>query len=116
MAKLNELNQQSFDVTINGADVPVLVDFYAPWCGPCNALSPTLEEVAEEQEGRLNVVKVNIDDNPELASRFGIQSIPSLIVFSAGEAAAQIRGLVSKGELMAQLVPVLEAQSTASAK
>ncbi len=115
MAHLNELNQQSFDVTINGADTPILVDFYAPWCGPCNALAPTLEEVAEETKGRLHVVKVNIDDSPELASRFGIKSIPSLIVFTAGEAAAQIRGLVSKGELMAQLAPVLDAQASAAA-
>ena len=107
MAKIYELNQQTFDVTVNGSDIPVLVDFYAPWCGPCNALAPTLETVAFEREGRLTVAKVNIDENPDLAVRFGIQSIPSLVVFEGGDAVAQIQGLVSKAELLEQLDPVL---------
>jgi thioredoxin 1 len=114
MANLNELNEQSFDVTINGADTPMLVDFHAPWCGPCVALSPTLESVANDYAGRLQVAKVNIDDNPELAARFGIQSIPSLTVFDSGEPIARIEGLVSKGELVAQIEPVLDKFESAS--
>ena len=109
MAQLQELNQKNFDTAIQESAVPILVDFYAPWCAPCNALAPTLDAVALEQTGRLNVVKVNIDDSPELASRFGIQSIPSLIAFEGGEIAVEIRGLVSKGELLSQLAPVLNA-------
>ena len=110
MAQLQELNQKNFDTAIQESEVPILVDFYAPWCAPCNALAPTLDAVALEQAGRLNVVKVNIDDSPELASRFGIQSIPSLIAFEGGEIAAEIRGLVSKGELLSQLAPVLNVE------
>jgi thioredoxin 1 len=113
MATLKQLDGRSFDLAVNNSDVPVLVDFYADWCGPCKALAPTLETLAGETEGALSIVKVDIDDNPDLASRFGIQSIPTLVVFKDGEAVGQIAGLVPKEELKRQLNVVLDDQAVA---
>ena len=107
MARLNHLDNSSFELTIKNADTPVLVDFYADWCGPCKALAPTLEAVAEEHAGNLAVVKVDIDDNPELATRFNIQSIPTLIVFNGGEAKKTLKGLLPKAALLDELAPFL---------
>lgn len=108
MSTLKHLDNQSFDLAIQSAPAPVLVDFYADWCGPCKALAPTLETVAEEHAGQLEVVKVDIDDNPELAMRFGIQSIPTLIVFDGGEAKKTLKGLLPKRALLDELAPFLE--------
>ncbi len=105
MATLKHLDKQSFDITINNTDTPVLVDFFADWCGPCKALAPTLEAIAGEQAGRLSVVKVDIDDNPELATKYGIQKIPTLILFEGGEAKAQITGVLSKSDLEERIRP-----------
>ena len=107
MATIKELNTQTFDIAINKAAQPILVDFYAPWCGPCNAFAPTLREVGIENADDLTVVKVNIDDSPELATKYGIQSIPTLLLFQGGAPVAQIQGLVSKEELVKQLQPFL---------
>ena len=109
MATLKHLDTQSFDLAIKNAETPVLVDFYADWCGPCKALAPVLESVAETSPDSLSVVKVDIDDNPELAVRFGIQKIPTLVLFSGGEVQDQITGLLSKGDLLARLDPFIAA-------
>lgn len=114
MSTLKHLDNQSFDLTINNAEHPVLVDFYADWCGPCKALAPTLEAIAEEHSGELAVVKVDIDDNAELATRFNIQSIPTLIVFDGGEAKKTLKGLLPKRALLDELAPFL-AQSPVAA-
>lgn len=109
MSTLRHLDSQNFDSTIQNAGTPVLVDFYAEWCGPCKALAPTLEAVAAEHAGHLEVVKVDIDDNPELATRFGIQSIPTLVFFDGGEARKTLKGLLPKRALLDELAPFLSA-------
>lgn len=91
----------SFDADVLGKDDVVLVDFWAPWCGPCRAIAPALEELAKEYEGRAKVVKVDIDANPESAARFGIRSIPTLFVFKNGERVENVVGGRSKSDLAA---------------
>ena len=107
MSTLRHLTNANFDATLAKSATPILVDFYAEWCGPCKALAPTLEGIAEEHAGQLDVVKVNIDENPELATRFGIQSIPTLIVFDAREAKKTLKGLLPKRALLDELAPFL---------
>ena len=83
---------QSFDQDVIQSDVPVMVDFWAPWCAPCRTMGQTLEQVAPEMDGKVKIVKVNVDENPQIASRFGIQSIPTLIFFKESEAIGMIPG------------------------
>ncbi len=97
------LNQVNFDETVNNSPTPVLVDFWAEWCGPCKSLAPLLEEIATEQAGKALVAKVNIDESPELAERFGITAIPTLIVFNQGQAKRTFRGGQSKSTIVAAL-------------
>jgi thioredoxin 1 len=97
---LTALTDDSFDDEIRKNSAPVLVDFWAPWCGPCKSLAPTLDEVAEELAGRARVVKVNIDENGDLASRFGIRMIPTLMVFHSGRVVDQMIGDVPKDQIM----------------
>jgi len=94
--KTTTLNETNFDATIESSDRPVLVDFYADWCGPCQMLGPIIEEVAEEQGDKAVVAKLNIDDARGIASRFGITSIPALIVFKGGQPVASANGVQSK--------------------
>jgi thioredoxin 1 len=110
MSTLRHLNNANFETTVAQSPTPVLVDFYAEWCGPCKALAPTLEAVAAEHAGHLEVVKVDIDDNPELATRFGIQSIPTLVVFDGGEARKTLKGLLPKRALLDELALFLSAR------
>lgn len=93
----------SFDTDVLGSDEVVLVDFWATWCGPCRAIAPTLELLAEEYQGRAKIVKVDVDANPESAQRFGIRSIPTLFVFKNGERVESVVGGRPKAELAALL-------------
>ena len=88
-----------FDTEVLGSEQPVIVDFWAPWCGPCHMVSPILDEIAEERSGELRVVKVNIDEEPELAQRYGVMSIPAMVLFRDGEPAAAAVGARPKRAL-----------------
>ncbi|MEP4076200.1 thioredoxin [Haloferula sp.] len=103
LMKTTELNPTNFDATLSGTDTPVLVDFWAPWCGPCQALGPVIDEVAAEQEGKAVVAKVNVDEAQDLAVRYGIKSIPTLIVFKNGEVVERLQGVQPKSSITAAL-------------
>lgn len=88
-----------FDTEVLGSEQPVIVDFWAPWCGPCHMVSPILDQIAEERSGELRVVKVNIDEEPELAQRYGVMSIPAMVLFKDGQPAAGTVGARPKRAL-----------------
>lgn len=94
--KVLELTDKNFDQEVLQSDIPVFVDFWAPWCGPCQMIAPIVESLAEEYEGRCKVGKLNVDDNPRTAMRFGIMSIPTLMVFKDGKVIERIVGAVPK--------------------
>lgn len=103
MKHIIEINAVNFETEVRQSNQPVLVDFWAEWCGPCKGFGPVLDEIAREQEGRVKVAKVNVDANHELAERFGIQSIPTLLYFAGGELRAQTVGLLGKSAIMSRL-------------
>jgi thioredoxin 1 len=94
-----EVTTQSFDQEVLQSETPVLVDFWAEWCGPCHAVSPVLDRIAEEREGALKLVKVNIDNETELSQRYGVASIPTMILFKDGEPSAAVIGAQPKGAI-----------------
>jgi thioredoxin 1 len=97
------LSDATFDETIAGSDTPVLVDFWAEWCGPCKMIAPTLAEIASEQKGKLAIGKLNVDDNPDTARRFDVMSIPTLLVFKDGQLVKRLVGAKGKGQLLQDL-------------
>jgi thioredoxin 1 len=103
MAAPTNTSDSTFDQDVLKSDVPVLVDFWAPWCGPCRMVAPVVEDLAEEYDGRVKFVKLNTDENPMVASRYGIRSIPTLLVFKGGQQVGQIVGFRPKGDLAKRL-------------
>ena len=98
-----EVNSTTFEEEVLKSSLPALVDFWAPWCGPCKALSPTVEKVANETAGKVKVVKVNVDEAQDIAAKYSIMSIPTLLVFVNGEISDQLIGLVQKDKIMDKL-------------
>ncbi len=100
---ISTLTDATFDETVAASSEPVLVDFWAEWCGPCKMIAPMLEEIAGEQAGKLRIAKLNVDDNPAAARRFDVMSIPTLIVFKDGEPVKRLVGAKPKGALLEEL-------------
>ena len=101
--KITHLTTDTFKAAVSSSATPLLVDFWAPWCGPCKAIAPVLDELATEFEGKISIAKVNIDDNEAVAAEFGIRAIPTMLLFKGGSVVEQIVGLVPKAALKAKL-------------
>ncbi|MDA1043674.1 MAG: thioredoxin [Verrucomicrobia bacterium] len=103
-----QISEENWQSEVIESKIPVLVDFWAEWCGPCKAIAPLLDELATELSGKLKVAKVNVDDNQQLAGQFGIRSIPTLLVVKGGTVEAQMVGAMSKADLKQKLAPHLD--------
>lgn len=103
MSKALKFSDSTFEEDVLNADKPVLVDFWAEWCGPCRMVGPVVDELAGEYEGKAKIGKVNVDENSEISTKYGIRSIPSLLIFKDGEVVDQIVGAVPKNQLKKQL-------------
>lgn len=107
MSAAAEVNEQNFQKEVLSADKPVLVDFWAPWCGPCRMVGPVVDKIAQDYAGKLKVVKINTDEAPGIAGQFNIMSIPTLMIFKNGERVDQIIGAVPEQTITAKLQPHL---------
>ena len=106
--KVIHIKEAEFEETVVNSETPVLVDFWAPWCGPCHMIAPIVEGLAGEYDGRVKVTKVNVDENPNVAAKYGIRSIPTILVFKGGQVQDQVIGVVSKDELSKKLEAALQ--------
>ena len=106
-ANITDVTDNNFQAEVLEHEKPVLVDFWAPWCGPCRVIAPSLEEIADEQADQLRIVKLNVDENQQTAAQYGVMSIPTLIVFKNGAAAHTIVGALPKKRLVQELEPAL---------
>jgi thioredoxin 1 len=107
MTDIGNVTDQEFDAAVLGSDTPVLVDFWAEWCVPCHMVSPVVEEIGQEKGVALKVVKLNIDDNPDVTRKYGVMSIPSLLLFKGGEEVARVIGARPKDAILRDLDPHL---------
>jgi thioredoxin 1 len=107
MADVLETSEDAFEADVLKSDTPVLVDFWAPWCGPCKMVAPVVAELASDYDGKLKVVKVNVDDNPALSVKYQVRGIPTLLIFNEGEVAQQVVGYVPKAALAEKVDAVL---------
>jgi thioredoxin 1 len=103
MSEITALSDATFDEHVKVADVPVLVDFWAEWCGPCKVIAPVLEEISKEQAGKVEVVKLNIDENLDTTRRYDVMSIPTLILFKDGEPVVRVVGARGKSQLLQEI-------------
>ncbi|MDT8306724.1 MAG: thioredoxin [Anaerolineae bacterium] len=108
MAKPFEVNDEAFQADVLDSDLPVLVDFWAEWCGPCRIIAPHVAAIADEYEEQLRVAKLDVDENPTVPGRYGIIGIPTLMLFKGGEVVARITGAMPKDRIVAELLPHLE--------
>ena len=111
MAGIVNLSTSTFDETVAGSDKPVIVDFWAEWCGPCKTIAPILGELSTELADQITIAKVNVDDNPDLAMRYNVMSIPTLLVFSGGEVSKRLVGAKGKSQLLQELDEFLVSSS-----
>jgi thioredoxin 1 len=107
MADVTLVGDDSFEREVLGSSTPVLIDFWAPWCAPCRAIAPVVEELAREYAGKLKVMKMNVDDNPKTPQRYGVRGIPNLILFQGGQVKEQIVGAVPKSQLVKAISSVV---------
>jgi thioredoxin 1 len=109
MASVQSVADDSFQREVLESTTPVLIDFWAPWCAPCRAIGPVVEEIAREYAGKLKVVKMNVDENPQTPSKYGVRGIPNLILFNGGQVKEQIVGAVPKAQLVKAISTVVVA-------
>jgi len=108
MSVIKEVKDDDFQTEVLEAGVPVVVDFWAPWCGPCRMVGPVLEEIAEQMNGKIKIVKMNTDDNQQTAAKYGIMAIPSMLIFKSGEERDRVVGFKPKDQLMTQFESLLD--------
>jgi thioredoxin len=108
MGKITEVGDSNFETEVIQSGVPVLVDFWAPWCGPCKSIAPMVEEIAGEYEGKLKVTKLNVDDHPATAARYQVRGIPNLLIIKGGTVKEQIVGAVPKAKLVSAIDKALQ--------